>query len=280
MPASPTTGFLNEDFRLFHLSDQGSLEFNLHCHDFYKIMILLRGNVTYVIEGRSYALSPLDFVLVNRGQLHRPLVDGSQPYERFVFYLKPSFLEGENEKEDLSSCFQASSYRHSNVLRPEPGKRQSLISLIKQLETSLTAESSLFASSLYSRLLCQEFLIQLNRFCLAPDAQYLTSGTLDYRVSGLISYINDNLDKELSLKELSGISCLSPYHMMRLFKSQAGCTLGQYIAKKRLVLARELISQGESATKACFQCGFGSYSSFLRAYKKQYGELPKRKPPV
>ena len=86
-------GYLLEDFRLFHLNDLNSRTYNFHHHDFLKIMILLSGNVTYVVEGRSYPLIPWDIVLVDRGQVHRPVVDTAQPYERILLYLSPSFLE-------------------------------------------------------------------------------------------------------------------------------------------------------------------------------------------
>ena len=51
-------GFLRENFRLFHLIDKRNLEFNLHYHDFNKIIIFISGNVTYHIEGKSYILKP------------------------------------------------------------------------------------------------------------------------------------------------------------------------------------------------------------------------------
>ena len=101
MTNSPSTlqGYLLEDFRLFHLKDLTSRTYSFHHHDFLKIMILLSGNVTYVVEGRSYPLAPWDMVLVDRGQVHRPVVDTAHPYERILLYLSPTFLETYSTKE-------------------------------------------------------------------------------------------------------------------------------------------------------------------------------------
>ena len=60
------TGYLNNDFKIFHLIDQGMAPVNFHFHEFHKILILLKGNVSYCIEGRSYDLQPDDDVLVVR----------------------------------------------------------------------------------------------------------------------------------------------------------------------------------------------------------------------
>ena len=45
------TGYLKEDFRLFHIKDQTEKEYFYHYHDFHKIIVFLSGKVTYHIEG-------------------------------------------------------------------------------------------------------------------------------------------------------------------------------------------------------------------------------------
>ena len=40
-------GFLNEDYRLFHLIDSSKKSFDFHYHDFHKILIYLIGNISY-----------------------------------------------------------------------------------------------------------------------------------------------------------------------------------------------------------------------------------------
>ena len=278
-PAFERQGFLKEDFRLFHLKDKVSPCYEFHYHDFLKIMVLLEGKVNYVIEGRSYSLHPFDIVLVGRGQIHRPEVDSGQPYERQILYLSQDFLDRHRENEDsLDRCFATAAYRHSNVLRLKKEVRANMLSLLKQLERSQNWQQEEFAGPLMSRLLCQEFLVELNRASMDDKAQYLPTGVLNYRVSGLISYINEHLDEDLSIGTLSSLSCISPYHMMRIFKEETGCTIGNYITEKRLIYARDLLGEGVNATDACFRSGFSHYSTFLRAYKNHFQQLPKRNP--
>ena len=58
-------GYLHDNFKIFHLSDTSRKEFIYHYHDFNKILIFLKGDVTYTIEGRTYNLVPNDIVFVN-----------------------------------------------------------------------------------------------------------------------------------------------------------------------------------------------------------------------
>ena len=67
-------GYLNENFRLFHLADGNHQEIAYHYHTFHKIIILLAGRADYAIEGERYALQPGDYVLVGRGSIHKPIV--------------------------------------------------------------------------------------------------------------------------------------------------------------------------------------------------------------
>ena len=87
------TGYLQEPFRLFHLCDSVTRDIPLHYHDFYKIIVFYGGNVTYMIEGKSYVLEPGDVILVNRNDIHKPTIDFSVPYERSVFYISAEYME-------------------------------------------------------------------------------------------------------------------------------------------------------------------------------------------
>lgn len=270
-------GFLEQDFRLFHLKDKSKKTYEFHYHDFFKIVVLLEGNVNYIVEGRSYSLRPYDIVLVHRGQIHRPEVDARSTYERMILYLSRDFLTHYREEgADLENLFLTAAYRHSNVLRLKEELIHPVLAQLRRLKQAQERREEEFAGSLYSRLMCLEFLIELNRAAKKNDARYLPTGVLDYRISGLITYINEHLTEDLSITALSVLSCTSPYHMMRLFKKETGYTIGSYIQEKRLLKANDLIAEGRKATEACFLSGFNNYSTFLRAYKNRFQCLPKR----
>ena len=111
-------GYLNSEFRLFHLTDQETQEVDYHYHDFDKITIFIKGSVTYTIEGKSYELRPYDIVLVRHGDIHRLTVDNSKVYERIIVYISPNFMNAyKTDSYDLSCCFQKALQEESNVLR-------------------------------------------------------------------------------------------------------------------------------------------------------------------
>ena len=103
------------------------------------------------------------------------------------------------------------------------------------------------------------------------------SKSQDTRIVQIISYINDNLYKELSLDSLCKKFYISKSQLCRSFKKATASTVWEYITVKRLVFARELIESGLNPTQVYRQCGFSDYSAFYRAYKNHFKVSPKDK---
>ena len=266
-------GYLDGQFRLFHLTDQETREIEYHYHDFDKITIFVKGRVTYVVEGRSYELKPYDIVLVKHNDLHRLTVDDQAPYERIIVYISPSFIEAYKTADyDLSFCFQKAYQEGSNVLRIPSLEKSSLFHAITRLERSFSDEG--YACGLYRQLLFLEFLVHLNRAARRNRLEFLDKEKNGSKVSAILQYINDNLSEDLSIGQIAETFYISKYHMMRLFKQETGYTMGSYISQKRLLLAKELILSGMPPAQACFQCGYRDYSTFFRAYRKLFGRSP------
>ncbi len=267
-------GYLNSDFRIFHLTDQLAKEYEFHYHEFHKITIFIRGNVQYYIEGKTYALEPYDIVLVEKNDLHRIQVDGSMPYERIIVYISPGFMaDYKNEEYDLNFCFQKAKEEHSHVLRIPSLEKSSLFKITNRLERSF--DDTEYAGSLYRQLLFLEFMIQLNRAALKKRIEFLDTERYNSKVISILNYINAHLTEALDIDSLADTFFISKYYMMRLFKAETGYTIGSYITYRRLLLARNLIEEGAPITEACFAAGFRDYSTFSRSYKAEFKEPPR-----
>lgn len=264
-------GYLNSEFRLFHLTDQETQEVDYHYHDFDKIMIFIKGSVTYTIEGKSYELRPYDIVLVRHGDIHRLTVDNSKVYERIIVYISPNFMNAyKTDSYDLSCCFQKALQEESNVLRIPSLEKSSLFRSITRLEQSFADDG--YAADLYRQVLFLEFMVHLNRAARKNRLEFIDTDNCNAKIVDILRYINDHLTGDLGIDTLAGKFYISKYYMMRRFKQETGYTLGQYISQKRLLFAKELISSGVPASQVCFDCGFRDYSTFSRAYRKAFGK--------
>ena len=184
-------GYLNSDFKIFHLTDQISTEFEFHYHEFHKITIFISGNVQYFVEGKTYPLEPYDIVLVNRNDIHRVQVDPSLPYERIIVYISPGFIDAyRTDDYDLSYCFEKAKKEHSNVLRIHSLEKSSLFKITNRLERSFSDTE--YAGSLYRQILFLEFMIHLNRAAIKNRVEFLDTSLYNPKIVDLIQYINQH----------------------------------------------------------------------------------------
>jgi AraC-like DNA-binding protein len=267
-------GYLENDFKMFHILDSKRKDFAYHYHDFNKIIIFISGNINYSIEGKNYSLKPYDIVLVNAGEIHKPTVLDNSDYERIIIYVSTQFLNTYKEKDyNLSYCFERAKKEHSNVLRIPSLDKSKLYQVCQELEHSFSDNA--FAKELYQKILFLEFMIQLNRTVISNHINYLDSVNGNEKLLPIIEFINEHITEDISIDTLSENFYLSRYYLMHLFKEGTGYTIGNYITEKRLLLAKNLVQNGSSITEACFQSGFKNYSTFSRAFKKAFHTIPK-----
>ena len=264
-------GYLNEPFRLFHLADANHQEIAYHYHTFHKIIILLAGRAGYAIEGERYALQPGDYILVGRGSIHKPIVERGDFYERVILYISPAFLrELSQDGDDLAACFRQAQQDFRYVYHSGADRVRELFT---QLEQSQQTEG--FGAALLRRALFTQLMVEVNRVSLTGNTASAAAG--DSKVVAILQYLNAHLTEGLTIDDLADRFYISKYHMMRRFREETGYTIHSYLTEKRLLLAQQLLSQGIPLGEAALRCGYQEYSTFSRAYKKQFGHAPSAK---
>jgi len=88
-------------------------------------------------------------------------------------------------------------------------------------------------------------------------------------------FIDECYDQPLDLSEISKQACLSPYHFLRLFRETFDTTPRQYLIKRRIDKAKELLRvRSLTVTDVCFEVGFQSVGSFSSLFHKCVGDSP------
>ncbi|MFR8152425.1 MAG: AraC family transcriptional regulator [Romboutsia timonensis] len=267
-------GYLNDNFKIFHIRDKKDIKFEYHHHDFSKIVILIDGDLTYYIEGKAYILKPWDILFVNKNEIHKPVVNPDKYYERIVIWLNPDFMakyaQGNN---DLLKCFEVAIKNNYNLLRLNMKSIEVIKNLIQDIQSC--NNSNEFGSEILKESLFVQLMVLMNRLFLNSDKNRdIEDIQYDKTIEGVLNYINSNLENDLSIDTIASEFFISKYYLMRKFKNQIGSSIHNYVVQKRLILARSLISDGLSMSSVCSRCGFNDYSSFVRAFKKVYGVSP------
>lgn len=90
------------------------------------------------------------------------------------------------------------------------------------------------------------------------------------------TYIQNNLNKTISLTELSNELNIDKWQLSRKFKPVFGVTLFQHIHASRVVKAKEMLSQQYTITDVALECGFCDQSHLTRYFKRFAGMSPNK----
>lgn len=105
-------------------------------------------------------------------------------------------------------------------------------------------------------------------------SQYSTTN-ITHRYSQTLAFIQQNLDKEISIKELADKACLSSDHFTRSFKKSVGIAPLDYVNQKRVEKAQLLLATTNLPLKEVLvKTGFNSASYFNRIFRKLTGSTP------
>ena len=237
----------------------------MHSHNVYEIYLFLEGKSDYLVEGNKYRLRKGDLMIMRRGELHINSIRSDLTYKRCFVQFDITALLEELDSLYLLDFFDKrplGEYNHYPAKDFPDNHWQSYLQAI----CNATSKSEKLCYLL-------PFLNELNKCFSRLSA--LPANKEPNSVAEICKYINKDLTQELSLEQLSTQFYISKTHLNRLFKAHVGTTVGQYINLKRLFLGRELLQNGVPPTDAYSKCGFHDYTTFYRAFKKQFGHSPK-----
>jgi AraC-like DNA-binding protein len=89
------------------------------------------------------------------------------------------------------------------------------------------------------------------------------------------AFIDDCYDLPLDVDQISRQACFSRFHFIRLFRQAFDQTPHQYLMRRRIERAKELLTSSRlTVTDVCFEVGFQSLGSFSSLFHKYVGHPP------
>lgn len=263
------------DFELQYKRDSSLIDVELHHHDFYEVYYLISGDVTYTIESKLYKVLPGDLLLISPRELHQVHIQAERwDYERYVLWLNPGYVSRlSSEGSDLLQALDPTRPGYRNQIRLQSPERQRVQSLLEQLYAE--SQETAFGWDLLPGSLLTQLLVTVNRLALREDVSRTNISLTSRTVAQVIDYISLNYAEPLSLDALAERFYVSKYHLSHEFQRQVGTSVYRYIQKKRLQIARHLLSQGHKPNLVYTQCGFRDYAGFYRAFRGEYGISPR-----
>lgn len=94
------------------------------------------------------------------------------------------------------------------------------------------------------------------------------------RIDRAVQLIETDYARSLTLGDLASAAGLSTFYFARAFRRFVGVPPHRYLTGVRLRHAARMLDEGAGVTLTCYECGFGSLSHFVTAFRKRFGVVP------
>ncbi len=232
----------------------------LHSHTFFEFEVILEGRGTHVRNGHAEPLERGAAYLLTPSEQHSIQCEAGQTLKLLNF----SFLATALPKEASGAVFSG----QNRFVFDEEG----LASLLGLFELLWAEERhSGGRDGLYSEALLQALFRFLWRYRRDP-APGMPG---EERIFGVLSYIHENFQNDVSLSELAERSGYSYGYLCRLIRKYTGQSFKHYLIKLRIGYARRMILNTDlGLSEICYASGFGSYSQFAHQFSLATGTSP------
>lgn len=262
------------DFELYYYSDKGDTGVERHTHTCYEFYLFLEGDIMMEIDRQLYPLKPGDIILIPPGIPHHAEFNGGNvPYRRFVFWISTAYFDKLTKTSSaygylIHRAMDSREYIFHNDMIAFHAIQSKVFDLIEEMQ------GQRFGKDETVSLCVNSLILHLNRTAYEQEHSAGQKEEQDlYR--NLLSFIDGHLEEDLSLEKLAEHFYVSKYYIAHIFKENIGCSIHQYILKKRLEACRNALSPQTRISSVYSMYGFKDYSSFYRAFQKEYGMSPK-----
>ena len=260
----------NPIIKIFHSTvGAGKRAYREHHHTECELSLFVEGSGIYSTLGGEIEFKKGDIMLFAADEKHC-ITYVEDPIDLLNIHFEPRLIWGSTDAAELLRfIFFSGRQNHFN------SSDAYLRTLIESIEREITDKR--FGYVLETKSLIFSALIYIFRNYyqdLAPTPVFQHNDITE-KLKEVIFYIDNNLEKDLTLGELSDIACMTETYFSSLFKKFNGISPWNYIMIKRIEKAIYLLrTTNMKKLEIAENCGFSSSSNFYKAFLKITGKTP------
>ena len=253
---------INSLYSLYNTIHSKGFHFDGEIHDFWECVYVASGEICVSGDDRIYNLKSGDIIFHKPMEMHKFFLSETSNAHLFIFSFS---MSGEYESffhekvfslnsqcrqiiNEISEYASLPSYiNYIEKIYTTPGKLQSLATDITKLLLSLIHSDSLFET-------------------------LSTPETIMFKKA--VNYMNDNIEKKVSVQEIAKYCLVSVSTVKRLFDKFSGVSVHKYFLTLKIKVATQMIKSGKTVTETSDFLGFSDQSYFSSCYKRETGIQP------
>lgn len=240
--------------------------FSKHIHEGFAIGVIESGALTFSYRGEKVVAPSGHINLVIPGEAHDGHGASDMGWSYRMFYLAPKLLE--QAAYEISGRVQETPFFKAGTIKDDY-----LASVIRNLHLLLEKPNiPLIEQESHLLTMLTELIVRHADERLAMRRV----GKENQAVHRAREYIEDTYTQNISMKDLSNLCNLSPFHLIRVFSECIGVPPHVYLKQVRIKRAKELLAKGFSLAFIAHEMGFTDQSHFSKQFKQITGITPSK----
>ncbi len=238
----------------------------MHWHNNIEMVLVLSGEIKARINNIECVVHPGEILFVNSNELHETEANNKNEIEAITVLLSYEFMK--QYYPDIDSYYFE--------LQGKNDEREKIKKLIIDSAEEYKKKDEVYELKISILLmeLCR-ILIEDCKVKRYEKSIYIQEEKSIANVKKAITYMEENYEFNLSLKDIAHEIGMAPTYFERFFKKNTGETFYSYLNKIRLYYSyKELISTELSITEIAMNNGFSNVKSFIEMFKKTYNMTP------
>lgn len=241
----------------------------LHWHNEVELILVLSGSLKVKFHNDSSAVvdcMPGDIMMIAPGTLHE-YISNAPGGEKLILLFDLATYSQVSSLVPLIKTLPPYTHIKQSLFPVEVARLQNYFWEIDRLYGQQDEFLQISVYSLVSLILAQIGSMHLNDAIGNRDNADSQHKNIDKLVE-VTNYIDSHRSDDLTVEQLADLAGFSKFHFERLFKAYMGISCYQYITKRRVLMAQELLGDTDlSVMDIALQSGFFSLSTFNRVFK-------------
>ena len=245
-----------------------STHYDNHCHSAVEIIMPNRGVAVYQVQDEVFRVLPGEILILPSGCMHS-LTEPPET-QRYLLLFEPNPLLNLRDIPSVSAMMQQPVY-----LRAESELVSEARKLLEKVVECYFRKEPLWNTECYSYLM-QMYALLGRHYLESAGPQHPSQHSIDPAImNSAITYINEHYMDETSLEDAALFAGFSKYYFSRMFKQFSGISFSEYLTRKRLNVAVDLLVRTDQSIREIAQSsGFGSMATFNRIFREHKNCTP------
>ena len=230
-------------------------KFELHTHSEIELYIGIEGDVSFLVNNKIYPVMSGDVIISRPEEYHHCICHSEKQRKFFCVWLEceqNSFIES-FFKEKVTG----------NLVSPDETQKKELLELcFRLLEDDIDSQEKYFCF--------------FSIFNILKSAQ---SATTDFQkipedLIMALEYIDKHISENMQISDIAKTLYISESTIERRFKEYLKIKPQEFIKKRKMVIASEMLKNGETVLSTGLAVGYSDNSYFIKLFKEFYGMTP------